>query len=258
MTHYLIHDNGSRPYCVIIKSNNEFAIYKRNNNTNTNTNNFDEYNIKILPFSIAKKIFIGKSLKNSMTDFSLGYGPEFDGNSILVELNDNEYMFIGSKIYYFTSLTPIITFVSSVGNNDVPYPYAIDTNNNYYFFLDYAILKNVITLEENVITLEENVITLEENPYSYYYKKINEIRESENINYMTINNEKYLITSYPDPEKNYEDLSRRLGSPIYIDNITNNTTNQISKSEYIALLSNYNEKIGLTLMLNIRIIDENI
>ena len=67
-----------------------------------------------------------------MTKFSLGYGEKFDGNSILLKLSKNKYVYIGSLIYSFNAYNEITTFISPVGNNDVPYPYAIDEKNNYY------------------------------------------------------------------------------------------------------------------------------
>ena len=71
-----------------------------------------------------------------MTKFSGGYGKFFDGNSILLKLSKNKYVYIGSVIYSFTSYNEITTFISPVGNSDVPYPYAIDEKNNYYLLLE--------------------------------------------------------------------------------------------------------------------------
>ena len=65
-----------------------------------------------------------------MTEYSGGYGDEFDGNSILVHISENKYVYIGSSIYSFESQAKIIRYISPVGNSDVPYPYAIDEKEN--------------------------------------------------------------------------------------------------------------------------------
>ena len=81
-----------------------------------------------------------------MTEFSGGYGKKFDGNSILLQLNDNRYA-IGCYIYEFTS-NKIISFISPVGNNDFPYPFALDKD-NAYLMLDekYIPLKYLSNIE---------------------------------------------------------------------------------------------------------------
>ena len=242
--HYLIHDNGARPYCVYISDKNKIDVYKVDKNLVENENDYGKPHIytKLIVSYEAEKIFIGESPLNEMTEFSLGYGPNFDGNSILVYLNDNKYVFIGSKIYSFKTTNPIVKFVSPVGNSDVPYPYAIDTEENYYFLIAYGILK-----------VEDK--SYESNPYIYYYKKLKEIKESENVEHMIIKGDQFWIDSHPDPEKDYDDLTRRIGKPIYIKK-NNGDKKKISKNEYIELLTNYNKKIGLTPILDVQIIDE--
>lgn len=69
-----------------------------------------------------------------MTGFSAGYGPEFDGNSILVLLDSktNRYVYIGYLIYEFNAPEPITDYYSAVGNSDVPYPVALSKNFVYF------------------------------------------------------------------------------------------------------------------------------
>ena len=81
------------------------------------------------------RVFIGHSPKNKMTEFSGAYGPEFLGNSILVHKKDLDYVCIGSDIFEFTALDRILEYVSPVGNNGVPYPYAVDTKGRHYSML---------------------------------------------------------------------------------------------------------------------------
>ena len=51
----------------------------------------------------------------------------FDGNSILFEIKDQEYIFVGQTIYYFITKPnkdKIVKFISNMGPNNVQYPFA--------------------------------------------------------------------------------------------------------------------------------------
>lgn len=76
-----------------------------------------------------QKIFIGKSDKNKMSEFSGGFGPKFDGNTILMYMHKvlERFYYIlieGNQISEFTTSEEIVKYISTVGNNSVPYPYA--------------------------------------------------------------------------------------------------------------------------------------
>ena len=84
-----------------------------------------------------EKIFIEKSMLNSMTEYSGGYGDCWDGNSILLfmEMHENKYKYIsiGSQIDTFCIEEEIIEFHSPVGNNCVPYQFCLTKNYIYDF-----------------------------------------------------------------------------------------------------------------------------
>tara|TARA_R110001632_G_scaffold200941_5_gene323675 strand:+ start:1505 stop:2449 length:945 start_codon:yes stop_codon:yes gene_type:complete len=105
-----------------------------------------------------KHVFIGESPKTPMTEFSGGYGSEWDGNSILLHIKDLDYVYIGSEVYKFTAEREIIEFLAPVGNNSVPYPHASDGKNIYFMLEGKIILNGVKEL------LKDN------NPYPIYYK----------------------------------------------------------------------------------------
>lgn len=139
MEQYDILDNGGRPYTVTIQRYGEeprieFVVSVTINNDENPTPG---------PIFRPCKVFVGKSPETKMTGFSGGYGPQFDGNSILLRANEYEqkYTYIGSKIYQFEALYDIVEYVSPVGNSCVPYPYAIDSNGNYYLMLNYVIMR---------------------------------------------------------------------------------------------------------------------
>ena len=90
---YDVHDNGGRPFRVIIED--KVSIYK-----NTNWEK-EEYN-KLLKTVTPKRVFIGKSTgKPPSADHDPGQAKYFIGNSILLQLSAKKYMFIGAKIYEF-------------------------------------------------------------------------------------------------------------------------------------------------------------
>ncbi len=95
-----------------------------------------------------KNIFIGKNSKKYSS-----YTKPFTGSSILIEIKQNNYIYIRDKIYNFTTKEPIIKFYSTMGNNFVVYPFALTEN---YVYL----------LVENVY-LEHDFGNIE--PYQVYY-----------------------------------------------------------------------------------------
>ncbi len=109
---YLTHDNGGRPYQVYIdKRRSLFWVYHNYKNK-----------VLINP-TIFKSIMVGK-------DPSYG---KFKGNSIIVEMKKNQYIYIGNQIFSFETKHPIDRYVSEVGNSDVVYAYCSD--GEYMYFL---------------------------------------------------------------------------------------------------------------------------
>lgn len=152
---YYSHDNGGRPFKVEINEDNHVVdVYGNYQESKT-------YNKKLYSTKYTN-IWIGKSPKIEMTLFSGGYGKKFEGNSILVETGNLEYVFIGGNIFSFKSIAPIKTYVSPVGNNDVPYPYAVDSDGYIYLMIE-----NVI-IHPNKKTKE--LFDKGDEPYSVYYK----------------------------------------------------------------------------------------
>lgn len=162
---FLTHDNGGRPFKVSFSSSPE----EEGVATIEIMKNHRILNREYLSY------FIGESPENEMTRFSGGYGDNFKGNSILLLTSSPssslfsekrsegeifEYVFIGEMIYSFTTPDKIISFVSPVGNNDVPYPYAIDEGNN------------VTLLIEKVKFQQSELTSRFDNFYTYYYSAI--------------------------------------------------------------------------------------
>jgi hypothetical protein len=176
-------DNGGHPFTVKIKDN-KVSVYKNDYNEEK-----DDYDLEFLYEYNPSYIFIGKSILCPMTIFSGARDdPEFDGNSILLELDSNtlEYVYIGESIYKFKAYSKILNYYSPVGNSCVPYPYAVDENNNYYLVIEDIVLKMTDNLR---YVLDEG-----EDPYTYYYN-FNKIADNfENIRMLKIDGENYNFT----------------------------------------------------------------
>lgn len=145
---YDIHDNGGRPYKVIVK-NKEISIYKQKlinpNAWKYNERFSKDYNEKVL----------------HLTDF-IGYWYGFDtsvseahGNTILIQVSKYEYIIIQENIVKFETTEEIIEYISPVGNNDVPYPVAYSKNNIYFMLDNVYIPKNNFKTEINVQNAEQ-------------------------------------------------------------------------------------------------------
>jgi hypothetical protein len=144
-----------------------------------NNNNVQIYeNKNLIKTYKPLQIFIGKSELDNITRFSGAFGNKYNGNTILIKisfgyqenmsesefilskmnyhgdiahnimsyLHDNylkqpqhKYIYIGSSIKSF-EFNEIVKYVSPVGNNEVPYPYAIDKYNNVILFQDNIVL----------------------------------------------------------------------------------------------------------------------
>lgn len=109
----------------------------------------------VIPFKTVKykKAFVGKSRKTKFTIESGAYGPEYDGNSILLQISQNQYIYIGPcgvwcGIIKFRSSEQIIKFESPVGNSNVPFSYAITETGKYFL------------LSEGVILIKNKVLSL--------------------------------------------------------------------------------------------------
>jgi hypothetical protein len=231
---YFTHDNGERPFIVVI-NNNTVKIYKNNSDINITIND-EDFIGKYEPI----QIFVGKSLKNEMTKFSGGYGHFFDGNSILLQMTKNKYIFIGERLFAFETLNTIIEFNSPVGNNNVPYPFAIDDKGWYYLFIENVIVKNVPNNFKN-------------DPYYYYYDKylittdmgkIPHVSPIDkyfwNIDEFYIGNDKYTMRYDPFPKNEYERLLISFKEKLYVIK-TDGKKYELTKEQYIQLMNEFGE-----------------
>jgi len=172
-TTYYTHDNGGRPFLMYIleaqepredRETQKVRIYKIPKETHyfVEDDISHDYYVELVAEYDAVNIFIGHSPLNDITKFSGGHGPRFDGNTNLLDLGDGKYVYVGEEIYEFTTDDRIIRYYSPVGNNDVPYSFAVGEK-YVYFMADNAYISREIYDEK--VPLSET----ETDGYLYYY-----------------------------------------------------------------------------------------
>ena len=91
-----------------------------------------------------KHFFIGKSNVCELTEFSgAGDSFDFDGNTILLQCKDNEYVHIsGFEIFIFKTDDRVIDYISLMGNNMCPYTNAIGKKYTYFISIHCKFIEN--------------------------------------------------------------------------------------------------------------------
>jgi hypothetical protein len=147
---YEIHDNGGRPFFVCVDGKS--IIVSKNMDT------FEQINgkfvdIKADPKEIftvqANEVFIGKKSPNG--DYDGLPSKDGDGNSILLRIG-SKYRYIGHEIYDFAPIKGdiILHYYSDIGNNDVPYPYAVGKTHIYIMLDKEAVEKTYFNMSEPI------------------------------------------------------------------------------------------------------------
>ena len=89
----------------------------------------------IIEHLACEQVFIGRSPDCPLTHGTDQPGWEAFGNSVLLRVHGLEYVFVYFwKVFKFTALASITTFMSPLANNDVPSPIARDSDGNVYIF----------------------------------------------------------------------------------------------------------------------------
>jgi hypothetical protein len=139
-TGYFTHDNGGRPFYVKIRDGKVTVLRGLcDDKCASNKNVGYIYNKHVLTISSYKKVWIGENTGK----YSNKYEIKGKGNSILVHISGNRYVYIGDHIFEFTTSDTIKEFHGIVGNSDVIYAFAIGEANTY-FFIDDAYLPNAV------------------------------------------------------------------------------------------------------------------
>lgn len=156
---YITIHGETRPYKVLMVSSNpknakdikHVAVMRSHNNDGV------DRDVLVTTFT-ASKVFIGKSPKCELTTtggIHHTHGSAYDGNTLLLHLKHDMYIFIGKEIIKFRSFSNIKAFVSPLNSDGVPFPYAVDSKNNTYLFKEGVVLMNLSSNDYK-------------NPYDYY------------------------------------------------------------------------------------------
>ena len=133
---YFVDDNGRVPFLVSY-GKDKVSVFKQNAG-------LDEYEVMMLPKKQQIALYGVKVLKP--TPYARAFvgkdptNPNFTGNSMLFDLGGNKYLFVGEKVFTFRPSSPIKKYVSPVGNSNVPYPYAVDSEGRSYLMIDEVVL----------------------------------------------------------------------------------------------------------------------
>lgn len=142
---YNIWFNGGTPFQVVVTPS-KITIYKPSNLKTKKgfmiETGDDDYTHKVLEFSKYKKVFI--PVESAI------------GNTILIEIANNTYIYVGNNILKFTTSEPILYYRSPIGHSGVPYPFAVSKNITYLMFDEEIQMSNKLLRNED--------------PYDTYYK----------------------------------------------------------------------------------------
>ncbi len=125
-------DNGGTPFVARVTSGQIEVVSEAKN--------------KVVLKTRYQKIFIGD---NNLKEPRAAPKGKYPGNSILVRISADNYIYIGSEIYGFKSPDTIKEYYSPVGNSHVPYPYAVGDKYVYFMLDRIAVPKEQIDLTKD-------------------------------------------------------------------------------------------------------------
>lgn len=174
---YLIHDNGGRPFRVEVHAE-WFRVYGgfvTNNDRTPDLKDPKEWPRIVVRKTRFIRAFVGRSVPTrpvASATFKEWYetGPRTEGNSMLFHLGSHKkhsYMIITSSIVKFQTDHEIKAFHSPIGNNDVPYPFAIDAKRNYIVFIHPDTFPGILCLPTSKVIVSDEA-KLMRDPYVDY------------------------------------------------------------------------------------------
>ena len=156
---FIMHYNYVNKYVVVIIDSIVY-VYK---------NKICKFDPPLFSFQ-AKNVFIGKSKDCPMTEITgtANIGSDFDGNTLLLECENNEYVYIsGLEITKFKIDDKIIDYISLIGNNMIPHAIMIGEKYTYFLYHRYKFIENY-KIEEGTLL---NTTNTSLDPYDYHLQK---------------------------------------------------------------------------------------
>ena len=118
----------------------------------------------------AENVFIGASKVCPMTEFSgaSNNSSQFDGNTLLIECENNEYVYIsGLEITKFKIDDKIIDYISLMGNSMILHGIMIGERYTYFLYHRYEFIENDKIEEGTLLNRTGNSL----DPYDYHVEK---------------------------------------------------------------------------------------
>ena len=128
---FIMHYNYENKYLVVIIDSIVYVYGKK----------ICKFDPPLFSFQ-AKNIFIGISKVCPLTEFSgANNSHDYDGNTLLLEFEDNEYAHIsGLEIFKFKTDDKIIDYISLIGNNMIPFTFAVGEKYTYFLYNRYKFI----------------------------------------------------------------------------------------------------------------------
>ena len=152
---YKIHDNGGNPFTVVDnKKEKRVTIFKNIYEDVVDMTTTPEL-VKLKEFKYLN-FWPGSSA-------SAAFGDWEPGNTVIIQKDKSNYVFVNREVLEFQleKGDAVVTYMSPIGNNDVPYPYIIGKTHVY-------LLLEAVILPKESLDLTQDV-------YSQYYG-INEFK----------------------------------------------------------------------------------
>lgn len=221
------HWNGGRPYRVVI-TGNQAAV-----STESDDGQQDYDNNPVL-ITFFERIWIGgddEVDENDEHDFGFG-------NSVLLQLDAQTYLWIANLILTFEAFSPIVDFESPVFGSDMPYAWARDEEGSTYVLLEYVVLP-------------KNAFAVHVNPHSWFYDHRNitkdlcrippvEARYPNSLDIVEahIGRERFTLSWHAAPRNHYDWMIGKKKKKFVIKN-SKGEQRELSCDEYVELMDDW-------------------
>lgn len=242
---YYTHYDDEKPYKIIYKKPNVY-IYQ---NEKTDIGLIGKFKIN--------RILLGK---DSSENIDLNILNPYDsahfkkGNTLLLDLGKNEYLYVGEHIFKFKSLDKIIEYFSPIIDIYHIYPYAIDRTGNVYELSTLNVIKYHPNLKQEMSFNNQKGGVIFPHDYfikNYVFKKdgnsIPTIYECfPEIKEYYIDDKKFTPLPTKNPTEDYTNLTK-FGQMYVVYKKDMHLLNLIkyktpfSKTDYIKLINRYNQ-----------------
>lgn len=140
---YFAHDNGGLSFMIEVNSK-LIKVFKMSADNETPNSEIRKnpklyFDTEVQSIKNYQRFF--SSEKPKWAGKNISHEP---GNSVLIDLGDNNYIYIGVVIKSFKTHDNILKYYSPIGNSDFAYPYAVGEENTYLLIEDVYLPNNEV------------------------------------------------------------------------------------------------------------------